>query len=454
MKLSGIVISGTNSSSGKTTIATGITACLKKRGYNVQPYKCGPDYIDPGWLTTAAGLPCYNLDSWMLTPRQMAELFAHSSQNKDISVIEGVMGLYDGKDDTVSGGSTASIAKTLKMPVILVINVSGMAQSAAAITLGYKEMDTAVNVKGVILNKVGSPQHYVIAAEAITAKTGLPVLGYLPKKASLKLPERHLGLLPSVERDNKPELIDELCQQIEETLDLEGLIKIAKDAGETKLEGNIFPPKPLFDVTIAVARDEAFNFYYQHNLEIMEAYGAKLKYFSPLKDKNMPAGVGGIYIGGGFPEIFAKELAENFAMKKALQKAVSEGVPLYAECGGLMYLCQGIRDFDGKVFDMTGIIPGVSAMGKKLQRLGYFAVRATNDSILAQTGWELRGHAFHWSQLPPPPPQDAAYNILEGGEGDEGFIAGPNRNVLASYLHLHFGGNATAVRRFLKKCEE
>jgi cobyrinic acid a,c-diamide synthase len=455
MQIPRLVLGGVSSGVGKTTITAGLVAALKGRNLSVQPFKCGPDYIDPGFLALAAGLPCHNLDSWMLTPEAMVELFLHSSRQRDIAIVEGVMGLYDGRDGPQGVGSTAEIAKWLRAPVVLLIDAGKMSQSAAALVLGYRQLDPTVNIVGVIANKVGSPNHLRLITEAVEKRADLPLLGYLPNKTNLVLPERHLGLVPSAERPEPDDFLAQLVRQIEETVDIDRLLELARASVPLKLPGasRLFPKgKPARRTKIAVARDEAFNFYYQHNLDLLAAWGAELKFFSPLRDSSLPAGVKGAYIGGGFPEIFAAELAVNTALKDNLARLANDGRPIYAECGGLMYLSQGIIDFEERRFPMVGLVPGWSKMQKKRQRLGYTTAEAVQDSIIATSGQKLRGHVFHWSNLPEPATGQAAYRILEPAAQLEGFIAGPKANVLASYLHLHFGSEPSLARRFIESC--
>jgi len=440
MQIPRLVIGGVSSGVGKTTVTTGIITALRGRHLTVQPFKCGPDYIDPGFLTLAAGLPCHNLDSWMLTPEAMVELFLHSNRQRDIAIVEGVMGLYDGRNGPQGMGSTAEIAKWLKAPVILLIDAGKLSQSAAALVLGYRQLDPAVNIVGVIANKVGSPNHLRLITEAVEKKAGLPLLGYLPQKAALNLPERHLGLVPSVEKPELDDFLTRLVQQIEETIDVSRLLELARAAEPLKLTGGerLFPQeKPTRRTSIAIARDEAFNFYYQHNLDLLAAWGAELKFFSPLRDSSLPSGVQGAYIGGGFPEVFAAELSANTALKADLARLANDGRPIYAECGGLMYLSQGIIDFDEHRFPMVGLVPGWSKMQKKRQRLGYTTADAVQDSVIAARGQKLRGHAFHWSNLPEPTAEQAAYSILEPA---------------GQLLHLHFGSEPALAQRFIESC--
>ena len=448
------MLAGTSSGVGKTTITTGLTYALRRRGLKVQPFKCGPDYIDPGFLALAADKPSYNLDSWMLPAASMLELFIHSSRHSDIAIVEGVMGLFDGRAGGHGAGSSAEVASWLKAPVVLVINAAKTAQSAAATALGFQQYDPDVRIGGVIVNNIGSQRHLKMVKEAITERTGLPVLGYLPKNSLITLPERHLGLVPTAEAADLEPFLERLGQQIEETLDIPSLIELAESAAEIEppADSAVLPKDRIpKKAAIAIARDEAFTFYYQHNFDILEAWGAEIRYFSPLNDKSLPPGTQGIYIGGGFPEVFAGRLQDNTAMRQDIARAVGAGMPCYAECGGLMYAAEGIADFEGNRFSMLGLIPGWVQMQQKMERMGYTEAEALRDSVLAKKGRQLRGHLFHWSKLPPPG-DEAAYKIAEPTEQLEGFIGGPDDNLLASYLHLHFGSDPALARNFIEAC--
>ena len=456
MNIPRLVIGGTSSGVGKTTITAGLIAALAKRGLRVQPFKCGPDYIDPGYLTMAAGLACRNLDSWMLSPQSLIELFTHAAREADIAVVEGVMGLYDGRNGLEGAGSTAEIAKWLRAPVILVTDVAKISDSAAAIALGYRQLDPEVNLSGLILNNVGSPSHLRWVTEAVEKKAGVPVLGYLPKQAEICLPERHLGLVPISESGGLAEYLDMMREQVESTVDVAAIIRLA---GMTEplpqvMESELLPRKaePV-RASIAVAWDEAFSFYYQDNLDLLTSWGARLRFVSPLRDASLPPDVGGICLGGGFPEMYAGELESNAAFKGALFKAAEAGMPIYAECGGLMYMSQGIVDFEGNKHAMVGLVPGWAMMQKRRTRMGYAVAEVLQDNILARSGEILRGHLFHWSKLPEPT-ERAAYRILEPEGHLEGFVLGPQSNILCSYLHLHFGSKASLAKRFVESCAQ
>ena len=454
MNMPRIVLAGTSSGVGKTTTATGLVAALKGRGHQVQPFKCGPDYIDPGYLALAAEKSCYNLDSWMLPAESLLEIFVHASKESGMAVVEGVMGLYDGKMAPGSAGSTAEVAKILGAPVILVIDVARMSQSAAAIALGYRQLDTELTIAGVILNRVGSARHLDSVKNAIEKWVGIPVLGYLPKETDLSLPERHLGLVPAAEKGKLAEYIEAVRGKIESTVDVKRITEIANAAVPLSVQRaqKFFPePRKPVCVDIAVARDEAFNFYYEMNLELLAAWGVGIKQFSPLHDTALPPGIGGIYIGGGFPEVYASQLEKNIGMKQALLKAASAGMPIYAECGGLMYAAEGIVTFDGARYTMTGLLPGWAEMQKQRVGMGYAEAEATRDNILAERGQKLRGHMFHWSKMSEPG-NKVAYRILMPAEQMEGMVSGPGDNILGSYFHLHFGSEPSLAKRFVESC--
>ena len=450
-----LVIAGTSSGVGKTTITVGVIAALKKRGLRIQPFKCGPDYIDPSYLTLAAGTPARNLDSWMLSHDHILELFAHAMQGEDIAIVEGVMGLYDGRSGQDFEGSTAEIAKVLRSPVILIIDVAKMSGSAAAVALGYRHLDPELNLAGVILNNVATPHHLRWTKEAIESRVGVPVIGYIPKNTSLTLPERHLGLVPAVEERASQEWVEKTRGQIEATVDLDAILYLAKGAGPMPPvpQTGLFPKENRAEIIIAVARDKAFDFYYEDNLDLLSAWGGKLTYVSPLTDSALPTGTQGLYLGGGFPEMYAKELAANSGLKRAVVEAADSGIPIYAECGGLMYLSQSIIDFDGNKHPMVGLVPGEARMQKKLSRMGYTEAEVLRDSPLAHQGQKVRGHIFHWSELPTPQ-EGAAYRLPDSENALEGFLLGPRDNVLASYLHLHFGSDSSMAKRFVEVCGE
>lgn len=446
-----IVLAGANSGSGKTTLTIGLILALAKKGLRVQPFKAGPDYIDCAYHSHASKRVCANLDSWMMPKEAIKELFARRAKEADISLIEGVMGLYDGLNDSESG-STAELAKALSAPVILIVNARASSRSLAAIALGYKEFDREINLKGVILNNIASPTHYQNAKKSIEKRVKIPVLGFLPDDERLKLNERHLGLVPVYEKKAFLEFSRFLCKKVEENIEIDKIIAIARSARKItpfrqKIFKGIAMPKK---VTIAVAKDAAFNFYYQDNLDILRQNGARLVIFSPLTDKKLPKDVNGLYIGGGFPEIFAARLARNVKLKNDIRLKTNLGLPIYAECGGLMYLAKEIIDLKGRKFPFTGIFNAKITMGKKRAALGYAALTALRDNILSKKGDKIRAHMFHWSYFTQKPRNNLAYKCEKNGNiSYDGLI---KKNVLAGYAHLHFAANIKFAQNFIASC--
>ncbi len=449
---SAVVIAGVRSGVGKTTIASGVMGALARRGLRVQPFKAGPDYIDPSYHTIACGVPSRNLDTWMLPHPVVSELFHRAAGAADIAVVEGVMGVFDGHSSLDEDGSTAELAKLLDAPVILIADAGKVARSVAAEVLGYQQFDPDLRVAGVILNGVGSERHLEFCQPQIEATTGLPVVGWLPRRDDLVQPERHLGLIPTAEGTVLNDWYDALNAQIEQTIDLDAIARIAATAGRPRpTSDGIFPQTPQQARTaIAVAQDRAFSFYYQDSLDLLTAWGAEIVPFSPLDDESLPDGVGGVYLGGGFPELFAAELSGNAGMIESMRSAVSRGLPVYAECGGLMYLGRSLSDLDGRQYPMVGAIPVVSSMEGRRLHLGYREVEACGDGPLLTAGQQVRGHEFHWSVLQDPPDAaSAAYQVVNQDGRPEGFRAG---SVWASYIHVHLGSRPGLAKRFVDTC--
>ena len=446
-----IVIAGVRSGVGKTTIATGVMGALTRRGNKVQPFKAGPDYIDPSYHQIACGVPSRNLDTWLCDHSTVLELFQRASAGCDVSVVEGVMGVFDGHSSLTEEGSTAQLAKLLGAPVILIADAAKVARSVAAEILGFQKFDPDLNVAGVILNGVGSDRHLEFCKPQIEATTGLPVLGYLPRKEEFIQPERHLGLIPTVEGTVAQQWYDGVINQVEATMDVDAILKLAQSAKTPSASPTVYPEVALSSrATIAVAQDMAFNFYYQDSLDLLTAWGAEIVPFSPLEDEKLPAGASGIYLGGGFPELFASHLSDNKPMHQSIMEAVASGVPVYAECGGLMYLGKSLSDLEGVTHPMVGVIPAESAMSQSRLTLGYREVESCSDNPVLQVGQRVRGHEFHWSTLAQQPgAEESVYKVIDQENRPDGFRT---RNVWASYVHIHLGSRPGLAARFVETC--
>lgn len=450
-----IVIAGVHSGVGKTTVATGLMAAYARRGLRVQGFKVGPDYIDPSYHTVATGRPSRTLDSWMLPKETVVELFARAAAQVDLCIIEGVMGLFDGRTGERNAGSTAEIAALLNVPVLLVVDAWKIARSAAAIVHGYRSFDPAVRIAGVILNRLAGEGHFRAAGVPIEEEAGVPVVGWLGRHDELALPERYLGLIPVTEGPVAREYFAALEATIARSLDLERILRIAESAGPLpeRRATTLFPPEPLLPrARIALARDRAFSFYYEDSLDLLRAWGAEIVPFSPLDDRTLPEGSGGVYIGGGFPELFAAELAMNTPMREALRAAAARGLPIYLECGGYMYGGERLIDAEGRDHAMLGLLPFSSRMDRARLTLGYREARALRDGPLVRAGQRVRAHEFHWSTSAPPAPEIAAWSVaLDGAaaERPEGMVRG---SVWGSYLHLHLGSDPTLAPRFVAAC--
>ena len=444
-----IILAGTGSAVGKTTISTGIMKALSEK-FNVQPFKVGPDYIDPSYHTLATGNTSRNLDSFFMTPGQVRDSYLKGMNSKDIAVIEGVRGLYEGIDSINDIGSTASIAKSLKAPVILIVNSRSLVKSAAALVLGFKALDPEINIAGVILNKVKNKAHYQKTKRSIEEITKTEVIGGIIRDDSISIEQRHLGLVPARERENSLKFIDLWSEVIKNSIDLDRLVEIAKTA--PKITSEIIPiwnkgnKQP---VKIAVAYDEVFNFYYKENIESLEANNAKIQYFSPLNDEDLPD-CDGIYIGGGYPELFSKELSQNKGMLRQIKDFHLENRPIFAECGGLMYLMNSIHD-DAQV----GIYPYKSILTDRVQALKYTIAEVTQDNIISKKGERFHGHEFHYSKVIVNELKNPlAFKITRGkGSYDlqDGFM---EKNTLASYVHTHVAAMPNFAANFTTSAKE
>ncbi|MBI3313102.1 MAG: cobyrinate a,c-diamide synthase [Candidatus Omnitrophica bacterium] len=441
----GCVIAGTHSGAGKTTWSLALMALAKRKGLTVQPFKIGPDYIDPGFHHVV----CHprrsrNLDLFLLSENTVKQTFSDHTADADVAIVEGVMGLYDGKGATGEIGSTAQMAKLLNLPVFLVMDGSGMATSAAALVLGFQKFDSDLKLSGILINRVGSESHFNWLKRAIEEKTGIPCLGYLPKEESLAIGERHLGLVTAGEVQGKLEKTERAASLLETRFDWNRFLKIChcEPAGRSNLalkEGLLRRPTgaPRNDdalsggARIGVAYDEAFSFYYEDNFDLLKKEGAELIFFSPLKDTSLPD-ADLLYLGGGFPEIHAETLSKNHRMLEALRNFYREGGFIYAECGGLMLLAEALINSEGEEFQMAGLIPGKVRMTGKLQNFGYHEFRTLGESFIFPKGMVLRSHEFHYSSWDEEGKVPAVYEL---GERREGFF---DERLIASYQHLHF----------------
>ena len=518
-----IVVAGTASGVGKTTLTLGLIAALRRRGLVVQPFKVGPDYIDPSYHAVAAARPCRNLDSWMLPEAAVRALFARAMWDADLAVVEGVMGLFDGRSDEGEVGSTAHVARLLGLPIVLVLDAAKTARSAAATALGFARFEPRIRIVGCVLNNVAGERHRRLVAEAVEGEAGLPVLGALRRDPELRLEERYLGLVPTVERSLPNGLLERLIGAVERDVDLDRLLSLSSVAerlpwvdaapsgaaaardtpasddgsainssvilsaatdlrtekageppcgsvrrsfaalrmtileqqrteprGQARLDivGELFPPSPIpTRVRIGVARDAAFSFYYEDNLDLLRAWGAELVELSPLDDAALPPNVRALYFGGGFPELFADRLAANVSLLADVRRAAEAGMPIVAECGGLMYLGETLTDREGRRHQLAGILPAHSSLERGRLTLGYREMTARRDSPLLRFGEMIRGHEFHWSVSPAPPAPSAAYSLDGPDQRLEGFASD---SLLASYVHLHFGADARLAPRFVE----
>jgi cobyrinic acid a,c-diamide synthase len=425
-----IVVAGTHSGTGKTTVASGLMAALRTQRLRVAPFKVGPDFIDPSYHTLAAGRHGRNLDAFLSGPEMIGPLFAHGARGADMAVVEGVMGLFDGKSGGGELASTAHIAKLLDAPVVLVVDARAMARSVAAMVHGYTTFDPELKVSGVVLNRVGSGAHEKMLREALKP-LNIPVLGVLRRDDAIQTPDRHLGLVPVAERrDEARRSLEALGAAVSHSLDLDSIVKLARSAGPLEVEPWI-PESAALDlpgsVRVAVATGRSFSFLYRENLESLEAAGAEVTFFDPTSDERLPAGTDALYLGGGFPETHAEALSSNGAMRDSVRDFAQSGRQVVAECGGLLYL---VRELDGH--PMCGVLDATATMTNRLT-LGYREASAPTDSPFVEAGTGVRAHEFHYSSVEPGAGRRPAWYLA--GRGPEGFVEG---GVHASYLHTHW----------------
>jgi cobyrinic acid a,c-diamide synthase len=437
----GVLVGGTGSGVGKTTVTVAIIACLRRRGYVVQPYKGGPDFLDTTHHSRIAGRTARNLDTWMLAAEANREVLRRAALGADAVVVEGMMGLFDGKDGVTETGSSAEIAKLLKLPALLVLDCAKSARSVAAVVRGFESFDPDLPLAGLILNRVASENHFRLLESAIQAHCKTPILGWLPREPKIAIPERHLGLHAAAECEASLDTLADLAEthfKVDAILQLDCPLDIAA----------VLPVKEEPGLRIGVARDRAFSFYYEDNLDLLREQGAEIIPFSPIADRALPAELDALYFGGGYPELYAKELSENAPMLEAIRAFARTGGHVYAECGGLLYLSQQLSTSDGSVYPMLGIMPLAMEMTSKLVDFGYVTVTLTQDCLLGPRGTAIRGHSFHYSRIRSGSEMAASYQVdfsLSGMRQSEGFTCG---NVLASYVHLHFGANPAVARHF------
>ncbi len=451
-----VLIAGDRSSAGKTTICIGILSILRELGFTVQGFKVGLDYIDPGFHTLISGRDSRNLDGFLMSPAVVKEIFGRACEGADIAVIEGVRGLYEGLNYNNDVGSTAQIAKILQCPVVLVVDASSITRSVAALVNGYMSFDPDVRLSAVILNNIGSTRHGDKAERAVREYCGLEVIGKIPRSSDLAISMRHLGLITALECKNRwadfKNVLERIRDTVEENLDISALMEIANTAQRLELpESRIFQQRRAKRARIGIALDEAFNFYYPDTLELLTQEGAELVYFSPIRDKRLPEGLDALYIGGGFPEIYAAELSSNTAMIHDIRAFHDAHGVIYAECGGLMYLMTEL-EYNRESYDMCGLIDG-RVKFKERRLVNYVAVEFRLDCILGRRGNRFKGHEFHRSaiELRNINKIRFAYRMLRGEgiyEGLDGIIT-DNPNCLASYTHLHGASYTDFARNFV-----
>jgi cobyrinic acid a,c-diamide synthase len=434
-----LLIAGTHSHVGKTTVALALMAALRQRGLTVQPFKVGPDFIDPGHHLAVCGRTSRNLDNWMLRDETVLSIFHRACAGADVAVIEGVMGLFDGKSPEDTRGSTADIARLLGAPVVLVADASSIASSIAAVVRGFSEFDSRIQVAGVICNRVASERHYRILESALKRYTKVAPLGWLPRRQDWQIPERHLGLTTIEDHQASGKLWESLADTFRQNVDLDGNLKLAKSSPVANVESITYVTRSSRRCRMGVARDAAFCFYYPENLELLENAGAQIVPFSPLADSALPDGINALYVGGGYPELHARQLAENHSLRQSIRDFHRKGGTIYAECGGLMYVCRELIDAAGNSFPMLDLLAARTIMQPRLAKLGYVVFRTNRDTILGPSGTEARGHQFHYSRLEPLGPLTYAGELIREDERTpDGIVA---ENVLAGYAHLHFASN-------------
>jgi len=446
-----LLVAGIQSGVGKTLVTLGMLTRLRRMEYTVQPFKVGPDFIDPSLHTQVTGRISRNLDSFFNSEEVNRELFLRATKNSRIAIIEGGMGLFDGYSGSDERGSGAHMAKTLKAPVILVVDASSSCRSIAAVVHGFESFDSKVHVAGIVLNKVAGQRHLDWLKESIKLYAKAEVVGYLFTDPMLEIKERHLGLIPAAEKPLRFQWINHLDRQMKTQFNWPRIFKIAQSAPALPIPSHSIFPEPVHSCTaIAVARDAAFCFYYQDNLDLLEAFGAEILPFSPMTD-SLPKGAKGLYLGGGYPELWGKELTANRFLRQDIHLKSKEGFPIYGECGGLMYLGSTLKDFQGITHPMVGAFPYRTEMSQRM-KLAYVQTTSHKDNLLSLKKTRFPAHVFHFSDLKAEGSLNYAYQLNDGkNKFRDGLIS---KNTLASYCHLHFASQPSLAQRFVNICSE
>jgi cobyrinic acid a,c-diamide synthase len=452
MKLPRLLIGGTSSGSGKTSLFLGLLEAMKGRGADVRPFKAGPDFLDPALHGAVLGKSSHNLDARLMGSKGVLACLERAGAGGELALVEGVMGYYDGEPN-----SSADLARLIGAPAVLLLDVHASAESAAATAFGFARYRRGSRVAGFVANRIASERHYEIVRKAVEKRTGLPMLGYLPADERLALSSRHLGLIGPEENADFEKALTALGGAVSAHIDLDLLLELAESAGELP-EIARRAPRPLStegsagsgDFKIAVARDAAFSFYYEDNFDALRDLGAELAFFSPLHDSDLPEGSSALYLGGGYPELHLGEIEGNENMRSSIRKARDEGMPIYAECGGYLYLLEAMKDAEGKERPCVGVAPGISQRGSRLASLGYREGRTLKSSLFGKAGTLLRGHVFHYFEVEGAGEDHAALKLARPGDSAaiaEGYAEG---EVFASFLHIHFAGNPSAAEAFAK----
>ncbi len=422
----------------------------------MQTFKVGPDFLDPTYLSMASERTCYNLDSWMMGKDYLPKLFARAAADADIAVIEGVMGLYDGASPTSLEGSSAEVADILDAPIVLLVSARGLSRSFAAVVKGFASFEDGVNVSAVIANHCGSDRHKKWLEQSIVGAALPPMVGAIERQSFPQLPSRHLGLVTADRETLKAEVIDALADICERDIDIDRLIKIASKAAPVEVNGEEVS-RPEKSMRLGVARDSAFHFYYPDNLEALQACGCEIVGFSPINDDSLPDDLDGLYVGGGYPEEFAEDLSVNESMRQSIAGFAASNKPVYAECGGLMYLGNKLIGADAREYPMVGLLDVTTRMLDRFKTLGYVQVDLTEDSLWGAKGTTIRGHEFHYSEIMGDiggsDGLQRVYSIKRRYSSESSIEGFQKQNILASYTHLHFASRLETVRQFVKNME-